>query len=37
MPLTATGVSQAKQKTTAYKLTDGHGQYLLVKRNGGKY
>jgi hypothetical protein len=26
----------AKPRDKAYKLTDGHRQYLLVKPNGGK-
>lgn len=37
MPLTATGVKQAKPKATPYKLADGGGLHLLVNPNGGKY
>lgn len=37
MPLTATGVKQAKPKSAPYKLADSGGLHLLVKSNGGKY
>jgi len=37
MALTDTAVRKAKPRTKAYKLTDGHGLYLLVQPNGGKY
>ena len=35
--LTAIAVKQAKPKDKDYKLFDGRGLYLLVKKNGGKY
>jgi integrase len=35
--LTATGVKQAKGQTSATKLTDGGGLYLLVNPNASKY
>jgi integrase len=37
MPLTATAVRQALPKAKAYKLSDGHGLYLLVNPKGAKY
>jgi integrase len=37
MPLTATAVRQALPKSKAYKLSDGHGLYLLVNPKGAKY
>jgi len=35
--LTDTSVKSAKPTAKEYKLSDGHGLYLLVKPNGGKY
>lgn len=35
--LTATAVKNAKARDKQYKLSDGHGLYLLVKPTGGKY
>ena len=37
MPLTVLEVQKAKPKERAYKMTDGHGLYLLVNPKGGKY
>ncbi|MCQ6262055.1 integrase arm-type DNA-binding domain-containing protein [Alcanivorax sp. MM125-6] len=37
MPLTATAVRQALPKAKAYKLSDGHGLFLLVNPKGAKY
>lgn len=36
MKLTATQVSKAKPQEKPYKLSDGHGLYLLVQPGGGK-
>ncbi|MEO1892521.1 MAG: integrase arm-type DNA-binding domain-containing protein [Alcanivorax sp.] len=37
MPLTATAVRQALPKAKPYKLSDGHGLFLLVNPKGAKY
>ncbi|MFA7554321.1 MAG: integrase family protein [Spongiibacteraceae bacterium] len=37
MVLTAIAVKSAKPKEKDYKLTDGRGLYLLIKKNGSKY
>lgn len=37
MALTARQVETAKPADRDYKLTDGLGLYLLVKKNGAKY
>ncbi len=37
MPLTDTVIRKAKPTERAFKLFDGHGLFLLVKPNGGKY
>ena len=37
MPLTATAVKQAKPREKDYKLADGGGLFLLIKKNGSKY
>ncbi|MEH6552425.1 MAG: integrase arm-type DNA-binding domain-containing protein [Pseudomonadales bacterium] len=37
MKLTATAVKQATPKEKDYKLSDGGGMFLLIKKNGGKY
>ncbi|MCC5451693.1 integrase arm-type DNA-binding domain-containing protein [Rheinheimera sp. UJ51] len=37
MALTALQVEKAKQQEKDYKLSDGSGLYLLVKKNGSKY
>ncbi|HEY3862532.1 MAG TPA: integrase arm-type DNA-binding domain-containing protein [Verrucomicrobiae bacterium] len=37
MMLTNAAVKNAKSREKPYKLSDGHGLYLLVKPNGGKY
>ncbi len=37
MKLTDTKIRQAKSKDKDYKISDGHGLYLLVKKNGSKY
>jgi integrase len=37
MKLTAAQVKNAKPKDKPYKLSDGHGMYLLVNPNGSKY
>jgi hypothetical protein len=37
MLLTDTAIRKAKPRDKGYKLTDGHGLYLLVQANGGKY
>lgn len=37
MPLTDVAIRNAKPGERAYKLTDGHGLYLLVNPDGGKY
>ncbi|MDQ3730746.1 MAG: integrase arm-type DNA-binding domain-containing protein, partial [Pseudomonadota bacterium] len=37
MALTDTAVRNAKPRDRAYKLTDGHGLYLLVQPTGAKY
>ena len=37
MPLTILEVKQAKPRDKDYKLSDGGGLYLLVKKNGSKY
>tara|TARA_R110002072_G_scaffold211501_1_gene369071 strand:+ start:238 stop:1476 length:1239 start_codon:yes stop_codon:yes gene_type:complete len=37
MKLTASQVKNAKPKDKPYKLSDGHGMYLLVNPNGTKY
>jgi Arm DNA-binding domain len=37
MALTDTAARKAKPRDRAYKLTDGHGLYLLVTPMGGKY
>ena len=37
MKLTALKAKQAKAKDKDYKLADGHGLHLLVKKNGNKY
>ncbi|MFZ3182667.1 MAG: integrase arm-type DNA-binding domain-containing protein [Pseudomonas sp.] len=36
MPLTDSAIKTAKPKEKAYKLSDAHGLYLLVKPNGSK-
>ena len=37
MPLTHTRIRTAKARSSAYKMTDGEGMYLLVRTNGRKY
>ena len=37
MPLSDRQIKNAKPAEKAYKVSDGHGLYLLVKPNGGKY
>lgn len=37
MPLTDTAVRNAKPRSTAYKIFDGGGMYLLVTSGGGCY
>lgn len=37
MKLTATAIKQAKPRERDYKMGDGKGLYLLVKKSGGKY
>jgi len=37
MKLTDAKIRQTKPKDKDYKLSDGHGLYLLVKKNGSKY
>ena len=37
MKLSDTKVRNCKPKDKDYKLSDGHGLYLLVKKNGSKY
>ncbi len=37
MPLVNTAIKEAKPRASDYKLTDGGGMYLLVKKNGSKY
>ena len=37
MPLNDRQIKNAKPAEKAYKISDGHGLYLLVKPNGGKY
>jgi hypothetical protein len=36
-PLTDTEVKKAKSKEKDYKLTDGQGLYILIKKNGNKF
>ena len=36
MPLNDRQIKNAKPVEKPYKLTDGHGRYLLIKPNGGK-
>lgn len=37
MPLSALAVTRAKPGPKPYKLTDGHGMYLLLTPTGGRY
>lgn len=37
MKLNARQIESAKAKATDYKLADGGGLYLLVKKNGARY
>jgi len=37
MSLTNTAIKNAKPKENPYKITDGKGIHLLIKKNGGKY
>ena len=37
MTLVNSQIKQAKPLDTDYKMVDGEGMYLLVKRNGSKY
>lgn len=37
MPLTDAAAKQAKPRDKDYKLTDGGGMFLLVKKDGSKY
>ena len=37
MPLTQTRIKAAKSRTSAYKMADGGGMYLLIQKNGRKY
>ncbi|MGC4125501.1 Arm DNA-binding domain-containing protein, partial [Enterobacter sp.] len=37
MALTARQIETAKPRDKDYKLTDGQGLYLLVKKSGAKY
>ena len=37
MPLSDRQIKNAKPAQKSYKISDGHGLYLLVKPNGGKY
>jgi hypothetical protein len=37
MPLTDTGIRNAKPTAKPYKLSDGGGMYLLVTPNGARY
>jgi len=37
MPLTTKQIQNAKPKEKDYKISDGEGMYLLIKKNGSKY
>ncbi|MCY4642020.1 MAG: Arm DNA-binding domain-containing protein [Gammaproteobacteria bacterium] len=37
MPLPQTRIKAAKSRTSAYKMADGGGMYLLIQKNGRKY
>ena len=37
MPLVNSQVKEAKPQATDYKMSDGGGMYLLVKKNAAKY